>query len=155
MESVLDSTWETTMSLLMAGALSLATLVGARMLRPQTPAARRIPAPRSQRITNPRAQGIGIARVWQLHSNGCRCEAARALAGRRLELDDTIPLLGQGGTPCLCYYRPLVDARRAPRRGSDERREEVRFDLRSGDRRRGCERRQLRNAWQTRAQHSQ
>lgn len=154
MESVVDSTWEMTMSVLLASAFSLVTLVGVRMLRPKAPAARRIPAPRSQRITNPRAQGIGIARVWQLHSNGCRCEAARALAGRRLEIDDTVPLLGQGGAACHCYYRPLVDARQAPRRGRDERREQLRFDLRGSDRRR-AERRAQRNAWQSRAAHSQ
>jgi hypothetical protein len=106
-------------------------------------------ATQSLRVTNPRLQGAGMSRLWQLHNNGCRCEVARQLAGRRLDIDDTVPLrLFGGSSECRCHYRPLNEARRTPRRNSADRRDQLRFDLCRSDRRMRQDRRQHRDGWE-------
>lgn len=118
-------------------------------LRLRAPVPTPNPATRSLRVTNPRLQGVGMSRLWQLHSNGCRCEVARHLAGRRLDIDDTVPLrLFGGSAECRCHYRPLSEARRSPRRNSADRRDQLRFDLSRSDRRMQQERRQHRDGWE-------
>lgn len=114
-----------------------------------TPAQRVPAAAARQRISDPRRQGAAISRLWQLHSNGCQCATAKALAGRRLDIDDTVAVAqpGAGSQQCRCYYRPLADVRRRARRAGDERRSALRFELHGGERRGAGERRHLRDAW--------
>jgi len=111
--------------------------------------ARTTSARRAMRITDPRRQNPGGHRLWQLPTNGCQCISARRLGGRRLDVEDTEPVAraGSGSITCSCYYRPITDARRQPRRMGEERRAELRFDLASSDRRMQGERRRFREAW--------
>ena len=111
--------------------------------------ARTTSARRAMRITDPRTQNPGRHRLWQLQTNGCQCISARRLGGRRLDVEDTEPVAraGSGSITCRCYYRPITDARRQPRRAGEERRAELRFDLARGDRRMQGERRRFREAW--------
>ena len=119
------------------------------VLQPKGRSSKSSPTAHPLRITNPKLQGAELGRLWQLHTNGCRCEVARQLGGRRLDIDDTVPLRLFGGTAeCSCHYRPLAEARRTPRRSYEDRREALRFDLSRGDRRMRQERRQHRDGWE-------
>lgn len=109
----------------------------------------RVTAADRMRITDPKRQARSVSRLWQLHANGCQYAAAKRLGGRRLDIDDTVPLAqaGAGSLGCRCYYRPLADSRRRARRGGDDRRAVLRFQLQGGERREHRERRLYREAW--------
>lgn len=129
--------------------MTIAALAGwlhQRALRAREAA--RVRRPTLTRITDPKRQDGLVSAVWQLHSNGCRCQQARRLAGRRLAVDDTVPLRGIGlAQPCRCYYRPLRDERRQLRREA-ERRTTFRLDLLAQNRRMNGARRRNELVWQ-------
>lgn len=111
--------------------------IGCWFLLRRQPVARGLRASRNcSRAVDPHAQAARLSPVWQLQSNGCTCGHARAFAGKRLALEEVRPLI-ETGRACRCYYRPLADQRRAPRRQADDRRAALRFDLSKTDRRNG------------------
>jgi len=79
------------------------------------------------------------------------CEAAQALSGEQFTLDDVpnLPLTACDKPICLCRYVGLKERRTANRRQGHDRREEIRFDPNSSDRRTGKDRRKAsQDIWQ-------
>jgi len=136
--------------------VAIAIFSGFFLIRTAPPRRARTTSARpAMRITDPRTQNPDGHRLWQLQTNGCQCISARRLGGRRLDVEDTEPVAraGSGSATCRCYYRPITDARRQPRREGEDRRAELRFDLARGDRRMQGERRRFGEAWGTGKAH--
>lgn len=116
--------------------------IGWWLFQRRQPAAHASTAARNPvRCADPQRQAARVSPVWQLHSNGCQCEQARRYAGKRLALEDARPLI-EAGQNCRCYWRPLPDQRRSPRRKDEDRRAALRFDLKKVERRGGDRRKQ-------------
>lgn len=85
------------------------------------------------------------AAVWQFQvpDQTHACAAAIALNGHRVgaESASATPLPQCDRNDCRCNYRLLPEQRKGPRRSGEERREQVRFDIKKVDRRKNDGRR--------------
>jgi len=77
------------------------------------------------------------------------CEFARAIAGKTYEPDAApkLPLAGCGNIECRCRYEVFTDRRGKVRRQKEERRDEIRFETKSGRREVGGDRRKSNTRW--------
>ena len=88
-------------------------------------------------------QSVGIAKLrenelfWGVSIGQAGCEAASKLIGKQFTFDNApqLPVEGCSAASCTCILKGLTDKRAEYRRTHDERRETVRFDKSSSDRR--------------------
>ena len=88
-------------------------------------------------------QSVGIAKLrenelfWGVSIGQAGCEAASKLIGKQFTFDNApqLPVEGCSATSCTCIFKGLTNKRTEHRRTHDERRDTVRFDKSSSDRR--------------------
>jgi hypothetical protein len=95
------------------------------------------PASRGGGTKSPAPPRPGDGRIWEFQAAPNACEQAKRMQGRRVESDNlvAVPLPGCGRTDCACRFQARTDARKNVRRQSTDRREELRFEKSSQDRR--------------------
>ena len=88
---------------------------------------------------------------WVLEIESPRCDASRALVGRKFTPEEApkLPLADCKSTTCTCHYRRQPEQRKYHRRMNSDRRETVRFDKERPDRRARKDRR--RGNWDDRS----
>jgi len=89
-----------------------------------------------------------ISLVLRVPNPDCACDGARRNANRTFVAGDApaLPLRDCGFANCRCSYERVANRRKAERRTKADRRDEIRFEMKS-DRRAGKDRRKTNNVW--------
>jgi len=110
----------------------------ARRQQPHKPGKQKVP---DRETGNQLSGGLEKLRknemFWGASITQAGCEAARELVGQKFSFDDApeLPVEGCSEAICTCRLQGLTSRRKQHRRTKEERREAVRFDKDSSDRR--------------------